>query len=103
MKEVFVILNNNIKRLVKKSWFWGGIAFAILLSLIIGLYCMVIYIYLELSDGQYHFYMNTKKSLENIHNVKIDRYDGGIERELSTEEILIRRNNSRWHLRKMFK
>ncbi|MBS5804507.1 MAG: hypothetical protein KIC88_05395 [Acinetobacter sp.] len=47
--------------------------------------------------------MNTKTSMESIHHVKIDKYDGSFERELSTEEKLIRKQNQRWHLRKLFK
>ena len=78
MKDVFVLLNNNIRELI-------------------------IYVYLELSDSNYHFYMNTKTSMESIHHVKIDKYDGSFERELSTEEKLIRKQNQRWHLRKLFK
>ena len=80
MKDVFVLLNNNIREL------W-----------------LIIYVYLELSDSNYHFYMNTKTSMESIHHVKIDKYDGSFERELSTEEKLIRKQNQRWHLRKLFK
>lgn len=87
MKDVFVLLNNNIRELFRQTSFWIG----------------VIIVLLELSDSNYHFYMNTKTSMESIHHVKIDKYDGSFERELSTEEKLIRKQNQRWHLRKLFK
>lgn len=92
MKDVFVLLNNNIRELFRQT--------IVLQVLMIWL---IIYVYLELSDSNYHFYMNTKTSMESIHHVKIDKYDGSFERELSTEEKLIRKQNQRWHLRKLFK
>lgn len=64
---------------------------------------LVIYVYLEIGDNHYHFYMNTKTSLEQIHNVKIDSYDGSLEKELTTEDKLLRRSNRRFHLRYFFK
>ena len=83
-----------------------GITNFLLMSIIVLLVihiCLTIYVYLELSDGQYHFYMNTKKSFEKIHNVKIDPYDGDFMHELNTEDELIRKQSSRFHLRKIFK
>lgn len=64
---------------------------------------LIIYVYLEIGDNQYHFYMNTKTSLEKLHHIKIDKYNGDIYRELSTEEELIRKKYSRFHLRQLFK
>lgn len=47
--------------------------------------------------------MNTKTSLEKIHKVKIDKYNGDLLKELTTEEELIRRNARKWHLKYLFK
>ncbi len=66
---------------------------------------LVMYVYVEILDSQYHFYMNTKTSLEQIQNTiqggdnfKFDKYDGKAERKLSTEEQLVRKNNHKFHL-----
>ena len=103
MQEMFVLLNNNIKNMFRKTGFFCAAAFGIIFLQQILIIWLLIYMYLDLGDSQYHFYMNTKHSLENIHNVKIDPYDGSIARELSTEDILLRKQNSRWHLRYLFK
>ena len=63
---------------------------------------LVIYIYIDMEKSSYHFYMNTKTSLERIHNVKLDSYDGTIERELTTEERMMRKQNRHWHLKYWF-
>lgn len=76
---------------------------ALIIILLLLMFWLVIYIYLEIGDNQYHFYMNNKKSLELIHNVKIDKYDGSFVRELTTEEELIRKQYLRFHLRNLFK
>ena len=99
MKDAFVLLNNNIRELFRQTSFWIGVIIVLQFLMI----WLIIYVYLELSDSNYHFYMNTKTSMEGIHHVKIDKYDGSFERELSTEEKLIRKQNQRWHLRKLFK
>ena len=99
MQEVFVMLNNNIKRMVNQANFWRAL---IVLGEIIIIW-LIIYTHIEVSDDRYHFYMNTKTSMESIHNVKIDKYDGNLERHLTTEEQLARKHYSRWHLRKLFK
>lgn len=91
MKDVFVLLNNNIRELFRQTSFWIGVIIVLQVLMI----WLIIY--------NYHFYMNTKTSMESIHHVKIDKYDGSFERELSTEEKLIRKQNQRWHLRKLFK
>lgn len=93
MKDVFVLLNNNIRELFRQTSFWIGVIIVLQVLMI----WLIIYVYLELSDS------NTKTSMESIHHVKIDKYDGSFERELSTEEKLIRKQNQRWHLRKLFK
>ena len=76
---------------------------ALIIILLLLMFWLVIYIYLEIGDNQYHFYMNNKKSLELIHNVKIDKYDGSFVRELTTEEESIRKQYLRFHLRNLFK
>ena len=93
---IIYIIYNVIKKKVEfsKIFTLGTIILLQILTI-----CLVVYVYLELSDGQYHFYMNTKTSLENIHNVKLDKYDGKIQRDLSTEEVLIRKQCQRQHLR----
>lgn len=75
----------------------------VIIFLLLLLFWLVIYVYLEIGDNQYHFYMNNKKSLELIHNVKIDKYDGSFVRDLTTEEELIRKQYERFHLRNLFK
>lgn len=99
MEKIFVLLNNSIRRLFGQTKTWLGVIIVLQLILL----WLVNYVYLELSDSQYHFYMNTKNSLEHIHNVEIDSYDGDIAHKLSTEEKLIRRNNRRFHLKYLFK
>lgn len=99
MKEIFVMLNNNMHNLFKQTSTWIGI----LLIMQILTFSLILYIYLEITDGQYHFYMNTKTSLEKIHKVKINKYNGDLLKELTTEEELIRRNARKWHLKYLFK
>lgn len=96
MKELILMMGKNVKNLFREK-------INIVIALLVLNLVLVTYVYLELSDGQYHFYMNTKKSIEQINNVKLDSYDGAIEHELTTEEQLIRKQNRRWHLKYMFK
>lgn len=100
MNKVILGIGNSIKCLFREKI---NIAITLLVLNLILIPTLIIYVYLELSDGQYHFYMNTKKSLEQTHNAKFDSYDGAIAHELTTEEQLIRRQNRRWHLKYMFK
>lgn len=99
MKEVFVMLNNNMHNLFKQTSTWIGI----LLIIQILTFSLILYVYSEITNDQYHFYMNTKTSLEKIHKVKLDKYNGDLLKDLSTEEKLIRRNSRRWHLKYLFK
>lgn len=96
MKETLHRIGLNLQ-----SFFRDKINTVIFLLLInIGL---VLYVYLEGCDERYHYYMNNKSSLEAIHRVKIDRYNGKLEKELTTEEELARKNNRRFHLKYVFK
>lgn len=63
MKDVFVLLNNNIRELFRQTSFWIGVIIVLQVLMI----WLIIYVYLELSDSNYHFYMNTKTSMESIH------------------------------------
>lgn len=99
MKEVFITLNNQIRNFAHKVMICCAV-FILIHILTIGL---IIYVYLELSDDNYHLYMNTTTSLEEIHNVKIDPFDGKLTRDLTTEEVIVRKTNRRWHLRYLFK
>lgn len=76
----------------------------IIALLLIGI-LLQIYTYVEILDSNFHFYMNTKTSLEHIQNTiqgkqnfKFDIYDGKPEKQLSTEELLVRKNNRKFHL-----
>lgn len=110
MKELLNEVGKKIAQLFKSGTTW------IITILVVGfmfLSWLILESFTELSDGQYHFYMNTKKSLEHIYNkgvdvndkdfVKFDKYNGNIEKELSTEDELIRKSNRKWKLRYMFK
>ena len=99
MKEIFVMLNNNIKNLFKNT----NLLLLIIICIQLLSIWLAIYIYLELSDGQYHFYMNTKNTIENLYGIKIDKYDGSMYKELSTEQKLIRKQNKKFHLKYLFK
>lgn len=85
-----------------KSFFREKINLVIvLLGLIVFL---ILYIYVEILDSNYHFYMNTKTSLEIVNNnfnkekKEFDSYDGNVKKALSTEDKLIRKNNKKFHL-----
>ncbi len=91
MKELML---NVIRRLTETFYEKSNLIILLLLINIV----LIAYVYVELLDAQYHYYMNTKTSLEQINNVKIDKYDGKFSRELSTEEELIRKNNRKLHL-----
>lgn len=91
MKELML---NVIRRLTEIFYEKTNI---VILLLIVNIF-FIAYVYVELLDAQYHYYMNTTASLEQINNVKIDKYDGKFERELSTEEQLIRKNNRKLRL-----
>lgn len=99
MKDIFVMLQHQIRTLFEKANTWIVILGVLQLLTL----WLIIYVYIELSDSQYHFYMNTKKSLERIHKVRLDSYDGDIWHELTTEQNLIRKQNRSWHLKYMFK
>lgn len=98
-EELVAMLNNHMKRVDKAIRI--GVASIWIIGIII--ISLQIYIHMEDSDDRYHLYMNTKTSLENIHNVRLDTYDGSLERKLTTEEIMTRKHLERWHLRKLFK
>lgn len=99
MKEGIILLNNHLREVFEKSITW----YIILLLTQIFIIALIIYVYIEIENSNYHFYMNTKTSLESIHNVKIDNYDGNIMKELTTEEKLLRKSNRKWHLKYLFK
>ncbi len=99
MKEAIILLNNHLREVFEKSTTW----FIILLCVQILTIILVIYIYLEIENSNYHYYMNTKNSLESIFKVSIDSYDGSIGKNLTTEDILIRKQNRKWHLKYLFK
>lgn len=99
MKESIILINNHLREVFEKSTTW----YIILLLTQIAIIVLIIYVYIELENSNYHYYMNTKTSLESIYGVKIDKYDGSIEKELTTEEKLIRKQNKKWHLKYLFK
>lgn len=53
MKDVFVLLNNNIRELFRQTSFWIGVIIVLQVLMI----WLIIYVYLELSDSNYHFYI----------------------------------------------
>lgn len=91
MKEIMINLSRRLSLILKEK------SNVIILLLILNIW-LVLYVYVEILDAQYHYYMNNKTSLEQIHNVTIDNYNGQLEKQLSTEEQLIRRNNRKFHL-----
>lgn len=103
MKDVVVLLNNTIRESFRKYTCLLAVLLAISIFLELFMICLAVYIYLDLGDSIFHFYMNTKTSMEYVNNVKFDQYDGSIQRDLTTEELLIRKQAHRWHLRYLFK
>ena len=99
MKESIILINNRIREITAHTRTW----FMILLGGQIITLLILLYLYSELENSNYHFYMNTKTSLEEINNVKIDSYDGTLQKRLSTEEKLIRKNSRHWHIKYLFK
>ena len=91
MKEVMLNLSRRLSIVFKEK------TNIIIMLLVVNLW-LVAYVYVEIMNGLYHYYMNSKTSIEQVHNVKIDSYNGQIEKQLSTEEQLIRKNNRRFHL-----
>lgn len=100
MKEVLLKSFRRISDLINKNN--NFIAFLCLMNLFLT-FSWPLYLHLESSDSRYHYYMNTKTSLERINNVELDSYDGDIAHRLTTEERLIRRQNRRFHVRYLFK
>lgn len=99
IKDMCMMFNNKMNDMNRRIF----VLFTILMMVLGFIAILIVYVYLENGDDRYHFYMNTKRSLEEIHGVKLDKYDGSIVRDLSTEEQLIRKSHERWHLRKVFK
>jgi len=99
MKEGFIAVNHQIRETFKNVFNFTTLILIFQILTII----LLVNIYLDLEDDNFHLYMNTKRSLEEIHNVKIDSYDGRLSRQLTTEEQLVRKQNRRWHLRNLFK
>ena len=95
MKESIILINNKIREVITHTRIW----FIILTCGQIITLLLILHLYSELERSNYHFYMNTKTSLEEINNVKIDAYDGKLKKELSTEDKLIRKNTRHWHLK----
>lgn len=96
MKETIYRLNTKL-----------ALFFSEKINIVIFLLCLnflfILYIYLESCDERYHYYMNTKTTLEEISGKKFDSYNGKIMKELSTEEYLVRKQNRRFHLKYLFK
>jgi len=99
MKELIVLLSKHIKESTSQGNVWHLVIFVTQLILI----GLVLYTHMEDSDDRYHLYMNTTRSMESIHNVSIDPFDGRLQRNLTTEEIMTRKHFQRWHLRQLFK
>lgn len=91
MKHFILELNTAVRSILKNK------SNLIVILLVAQLFLML-YIYVEITDSIYHFYMNTTTTIEKLHNVTIDRYNGNIKRELSTEEELIRKQTKKFHL-----
>ena len=91
MKEIMINLSRRLSLMLKEK------SNVIIILLVLNLW-LILYVYVEILDAQYHYYMNNQTSLEQIHNVEIDNYNGQLERQLSTEEELIRKNNRKFHL-----
>lgn len=91
MKEIMLNLSRRLSVILKEK------SNVVIILLLLNVW-LVLYVYVEILDAQYHYYMNMKTSVEQIHNIKIDKYNGQIEKELSTEEQLIRKNNRKFHL-----
>ncbi|MCM1265328.1 MAG: hypothetical protein NC200_03930 [Candidatus Gastranaerophilales bacterium] len=100
MKEILLNTSRRLSTLINGNN--NFITILLVLDLLIS-FLWPLYLHLEECDLQYHLYMNTKSSLEDIHNVNLDRYDGHKAHKLTTEEELIRRNNRRFHVRFLFK
>lgn len=84
MKEIIINLSRRLSLMLKEK------SNVIILLLVLNIW-LVLYVYVETLDAQYHYYMNMKTTVEQVHNIKIDKYNGQIEKELSTEEQLIRK------------
>lgn len=84
MKEIMINLSRRLSLILKEK------SNVIIILLELNLW-FILYVYVEILDAQYHYYMNNKISLEQIHNVTIDNYNGQLEKRLSTEEELIRK------------
>ena len=98
MKEIMINLSRRLSVILKEK------SNIIIILLVLNIW-LLMYVYVEILDSQYHFYMNTKTSLEHIQNTlqgsdnfKFDKYDGTPERKLSTEDMLVRKNNHKFHL-----
>ena len=96
MKEMFIDLFRSLKLSFSEK------SNVIIWLLVLNLAYMT-YLHIESCNDRYHFYKNINTSLEAIHNVELDTYDGKIKRNLTTEEELIRKQNRRFHIQYLFK
>lgn len=100
MSETNIALVKRLKEMLRKGFSGANLfrAFAFLFFTWLIMEC-----FFEVIEMQYHYYSNTTNTIEVITGKKIDRYDGSLLKEQTTEQTLMRRLNkkNRFRLRDM--
>lgn len=96
MSETSQVLGKRIKEMLRKGFTGGNIfrAFAFVFFTWLILEC-----FFEVIEMQYHYYANTTNTIEIITGKKIDRYDGSLLKEQTTEEKLVREMHKKTRFR----
>lgn len=92
MNETIATLKKVLKDLFEKNSTWFGLILIFQTLSVIFVTWLIFTAFIELTNNQYHYYANITKSLEEISGKTFDRYDGTVKKNLTTEEILIRKN-----------
>lgn len=93
MSETIASIKKILKDLFEKNSTWFTLIIIIQVLSIVFFTWLILNVFWELCNGQYHYYANTTKSLEVISGKNFDKYNGDEKKELSTEEMLIRQIN----------
>lgn len=80
----------DLKEFIKKHFDFKNCLSLILIVLIVIQLSTMINFEKRITKLVKHYYLNTTKSLEVIHGVKLDRYNGDLYHELSTQELQTR-------------
>lgn len=97
MNKVILTIGYSIQNLFREKI---NITNMLLVLIII----LTLWTHIESSNDRYHLYANTLNALGIGFGKKFDLFDGSeLDHELTTQEILIRQQSKKWHLRDLFR